>query len=633
MKIIKLIISVFIVGLSVSLMLVSFFLYTSISKLKPLDLSLLYQTNHLQIYDKDDVLITNFGNNQEHISYQDMSKYLLDACVAIEDERFYTHNGIDYKRIFSAAINNSKNLEFKEGASTITQQVIKNIYLSPEKSITRKVQELYLATKLEKKLSKQQILEVYLNNILFGKQLYGIKAASNYYYSKDPTNLTLSQAATLVGMVQLPNYYNPITNEEPTTNRRNLVLKKMLELNYINNEEYKLAYETKISDEIKITSYYHNYKTFASYVDQVLYELNENYTYPKGSKIYTNYDHLIQQDVTNIINDIPYENLKSGIVIMDNEGKVLALGGYSKDDIFGVNYVRIKLQPGSTIKPILDYAPAIEYLGYGTGSMILDEEMDYATGQKINNWDLKYKGLITLRKALVESRNIPSIKLYDEVGHNKAFNFASKLGIIPEDEIFQANAIGGFKNGYTVLEMTNAYQAFANNGTFSKAHTIRKINNTNIEIEKQVAMNKTTAFMINDILSDVSTSFLGYRDNRICAKTGQTNYDTATKIKFNIPMNATKDSWYITYTPDRVIGTWIGYDVVSSKTYLDFQKMTLARSIGTSLIQTYTSNKKFQYPQDLLSRSIDVKTGKLADKETPYQFKRNEYYLSGTEPH
>ena len=642
MKKIKKFFSALLLGSTLFLICTTFFILYTISKAPSLDIEKLYTKNTTKIFDCNDNLITTLGaKKSEWVNYDEISKNMINAIICIEDERFFEHNGIDNKRIFSATIKNIFSLEFKEGASTINQQLIKNVFLTNEKKLSRKIKEIYLSLKLDQKLSKNQILECYLNNILYGKQIYGIKQASKTYFHKNPSDLTISEAAFLAGMIQMPNYYNPYINPTKCQERRNLVLEQMYKKKYINSYELEKYKNINILDEIKELHSDNEFSIYSSYVSYCIYEARNKYGYDPylgGIDIYTNYDPNISHYINEVMkSDTINTNIELGIVAMDKMGKIEGIGGSREKNVMGINYALVKHQPGSTIKPLLDYAPAIEYLGYGSGTLINDEKMSYKNGFPIRNWDLLYKGNITIRQSLVESRNIPAIKLFNEVGYERCYEMAKKMGLNPEECIYESNAIGGYDNGYSVLEMTNAYQALANNGIFIKGYAIREIKgeiNVKYKSESNVAMSYETAYIINDILKDIGNRSSYIDGLNICAKTGQTNFDLDTINKYKIPSNATKDSWYIGYNPDKIIGVWTGFSKLNSNNYFDNITKNIARDTFKSLMKKYASfnNNSFYCPSTLVRVKINKKSGLLATQDTSYKDIGIEIFKKGTEP-
>lgn len=606
-------------------LLVSIFIYYW-NKNEIKNLNLLYPKSNIEIYDSNNNMIANLSETYEsYTSYDEIPTIMINATLAIEDSRFFKHNGIDYEGLVRAIVNNIKNKAFVEGASTITQQLIKNIYLSNEKTMERKINEAILALKLEKILSKEDIISSYLSNVLFGGRIYGVKMAAKYYFNKDLKDITLKEASLLAGLLQLPNFYNPFNNYESAVARRNIVLKRMLDLNYITQTEYNDTLNTELNTYLEKGKINEDIGIYASYIDYVMNEisLNENINLTNSDikiTIHVNsniqkFIYEIMQDKYNNFND---ENLKCGIIVLDNEyGNIVAIGGSREGGLKNLNYAtEVRNQPASTIKPILSYAPAIEYLKYVPLTQILDEPYYYSSGQQIHNWDNRYLGNISLRYALSNSRNVPAIKLFQLLGYEKSWGFANKIGINNfENYSYDSMAIGGFKEGYTVLEMANAYMSFAKMGKYKKASSISKISIDLIEQRidnsfKQV-FSPSTAFLINDILHDVlrGTSY-DLPHTFLSSKTGQSNYDLATREKFKIPYNATKDSWAIGYTKDMTVAVWCGYDQINSYSYLTPQTKNIPIDIMSMILKKYSKNNLYyDTPNNLILKNVDIING------------------------
>lgn len=606
-------------------LLVSIFIYYW-NKNEIENLNLLYPKSNIEIYDSNNNMIANLSETYEsYTSYDEIPTIMINATLAIEDSRFFEHNGIDYEGLARAIINNIKNKAFVEGASTITQQLIKNIYLSNEKTIERKINEAILALKLEKILSKEDIISSYLSNVLFGGRIYGVKMAAKYYFNKDLKDISLKEASLLAGLLQLPNYYNPFSNYDSAVVRRNIVLKRMYDLNYIKEKEYLDTLNTELSTYLEKGKINEDIGIYASYIDYVMNEisLNENINLLNSDiKITINVDSKIQKYVYEIMQDKYHnfndQNLKCGIIVLDNElGNIIAIGGSREIGLKNLNYAtEVRNQPASTIKPILSYAPAIEYLKYVPLTQILDEPYFYSTGQQIHNWDNRYLGNISLRYALSNSRNVPAIKLFKLLGYNKSWEFANKIGINNiENYSYDSMAIGGFKEGFTVLEMANAYMSFAKMGKYKKATSIKKINidlvEQKIETPFKQVFSPSTAFLINDILHDVlgGTSY-DLSHTFLSSKTGQSNYDLATREKYNIPYNATKDSWAIGYTKDMTVAVWCGYDQVNSYSYLTPQTKNIPIDIMSMILKKFSKNALYyDTPSNLSIRNVDIING------------------------
>lgn len=593
----------------------------------------------IYIYDDTDTLISSDSLYYEYCSIQEVSPEIIHAVISIEDKDFYSHPGISIPRIFSSIFQNVKNGSIISGASTITQQYIKNTYFSNEKTFSRKINEMAYALELEKKYTKDQIMEAYLNTVLFGSNIYGIKMAARYYFNKSPKDITTNEAAILAGMIQLPNHYNPLRNPEAATTRKNLVLRRMMEEGFISEEEYNKLTMIPAQDIVQkgFTNTKITYLTpYFDYLFASLPQKSDTIT-----SIHTYLDTDIQKTLYSIMNNdyklFNDDALNCAIVVLDNATYgVKAIAGNRSYDQRVISYASdVLLQPGSTIKPLLDYAPAIEYLNYSPATIIVDEEYSYKNGTKLKNYDNQYLGAITLRKALSDSRNIPAVKLFNAVGYERAFQFVEKLGIEKTDTIYEADAIGGATTGYTLLSLANAYQGFANLGYYKKALPYHKIQYdlstyTN-DTPAKLVMKPTTAFLINSMLHDVfKGSTFDQKNTYMMAKTGQTNFDQATIQKYHLPWNATKDSLLIAYTKDLTIGVWVGYEKISDGQFLDYYKKNIPRSIMKLLLDTFA--KKGQYYEEIegINKSYITIYEDQAYLAKDYGY--YEYFLEGTQP-
>ncbi|MDE6240866.1 MAG: penicillin-binding protein [Anaeroplasmataceae bacterium] len=593
----------------------------------------------IYIYDDTDTLVSSDSLYYEYCSIQEVSPEIIHAVVAIEDNDFYKHPGISIPRIVHSIYQNITNGSIISGASTITQQYIKNTYFTNEKTFSRKINEIAYALELEKKYTKDQIMEAYLNTVLFGSNIYGIKMASKYYFDKDPKDITTNEAAILAGMIQLPNHYNPLRNPEAATTRKNLVLKRMWEENYISEQTYNELKEISAKDIVQKGFTNQRITYLTPYLDYLFSNLPQNSDTITSIKTYL--DTNIQKTLFSIMNNdyklFNDDELNCAIVVLDNATYgVKAIAGNRSYDERVINYASdVLLQPGSTIKPLLDYAPAIEYLNYTPATIIKDEEYTYKNGTKLKNYDNNYLGAITLRKALSDSRNIPAVKLFNEVGYERAFGFLKNLGIEKTDTIYEADAIGGATTGYTLLSLANAYQAFANLGYYKKASAYKEIgyelSTYKNDSSAKLVMKPTTAFLINSILHDVfKGSVFDQKSTYMMAKTGQTNYDQASIQKYHLPSNATKDSLLIAYTKDLTIGVWVGYERIIDGKFLDYYKKNIPRSIMKMLLDTFA--KKGLYYEEIEGIQKSYIT---IYQDQVYLAKDNgyyEYFLEGTQP-
>ncbi|WP_017755542.1 transglycosylase domain-containing protein [Calidifontibacillus oryziterrae] len=605
-----------------------------------------------KVYDRDKNLIAELGDEKRTtITYQEIPKILEDAVLATEDVRFYEHIGIDFKRIAGAVIANITDGFGSQGASTITQQVVKNAFLSPEKTWKRKIQEQYLAIQLDSKYSKQQILTMYLNRINYGNRAYGAAKAAEIYFGKELKDLELHEAALLAGLPQRPNGYDPYKYPEEAEKRRNLVLSYMEMHGKITSEQ---ADEAKA---IPVTSYIVEKKESSNphdaFIDQVLEEIEQIEDIDiqsSGVSIYTTLDAKTQSFVEKVLNTDDYitypdERFQAGIVVLDTKtGEVLAIGG-GRNQSTSYFATDIKRQPGSTAKPIFDYGPAIEYLKWSTYHQIVDEPHSYTNGPAVNNWDGGYKGQMSIRDALADSRNIPALKTFQEVGPAKSRAFAASLGIQVEDRINEAYSIGGF-NGTSPLDQAGAYSAFGNNGVYTKPHTILKIvfpdgREINMKPESKVVMKEYTAFMVTDMLKSVMHSGTGRSANvsgvHIAGKTGTTNYENETRQKYNIPKSAVPDSWFTGYSPDYTISVWTGYNEHSKENYISSKNQGISKQLFKVIMTEISKGKKqrdFVMPTSVIKSPV-VKGSNppmLPSTLTPEDMIVYEYFVKGTEP-
>lgn len=612
-----------------------------------------------QIFDKDGNLITEVGTvNRDYVEYEEIPKLVEDAVLATEDVRFYKHNGVDLIRLGGAVVANFTRGFGSEGASTITQQVVKNSFLTPEKTISRKVQEAWLSYQLERKYTKHEIFEMYVNKIWMSEGAHGIKTAAKIYFDKELDQLELHEAALLAGMPQSPENYNPFRNPDNAEKRRNIVLSLMNQHGFISKDEMEQAQaipvESTLLPEDKRVK---KESKFDSFVDQVIDEVEEKYgedinIFTDGLKIYTTLDPNAQTYVetalnTNDVVQFPDDEFQAGIVLLDTKtGEIRAIGGGRNQKVQrGFNFATdTERQPGSTIKPILDYGPAIEYLKWGTYQPLKDAPMTYSDGTPVNNWDNKHLGTMTMRVALGMSRNIPAIQALQEVGLDKAKSFAEGLGI-PLPEIYESYAIGGLKKGVSPLQMAGAYSAFGNNGIYTKPYAVKEIelrDGTKIKTapESTVAMKDYTAFMITDMLKSVVRDSYGTGRNaavpglQVAGKTGTTNYDEATRNKLNIPNSAVPDAWFAGYTTNYTAAIWTGYS--NRNTYIpsgDSQKIAqkLFKNVMTHVSKDIDT-PDFTVPKTVQRVSIEKGTTKLASQYTPKDQVVSEYAVKGSEP-
>lgn len=600
----KMILNILIICVIAFASLMAVFFAYIIVKAPKFDPNNLKFTQMSELYDTEGNIISKMGNeNRTEISYDDLPEVLIDAIIATEDSKFFQHNGFDLARFMKASMYQlvGKN---GGGASTLTMQIAKNNYTSTEskgfEGITRKFTDIYLSIfKIERKYTKKEILEFYVNDSYLGNGAYGVEQASLNYFGKSVSELNLAEASFIAGLFQSPTYYNPYNYPERAEGRRKTVLYLMQRHGYITEEEKEIAENSPITSYIKKTQTSGTYSEYQGYIDTVVEELENEYDlnpYTTPLKIYTAMNRSKQDFVNKVMNGEAWkwenENAQAGVVMTDSaSGEVLAVGaGRNKNSERSYNYATMtNRQIGSTAKPIFDYGPAVEYLGWGTVNYIDDTPTTYSDGTKISNSDGGYKGRLPLYQALGLSRNVTALKTFQQVskeaGNDKILKFASSLGITPEvdknGKIHEAHSIGSFtgstKKGESrnsPMTMAGAYQAFSNGGYYIKPHTIKKFvyKDTDEVVETKSAktrvMNDSTAYIINYSLNWSATEGLaksaaGISGVQTAAKTGTSNFDEATRKRYHLSSKAVNDLWVCGYTPKQTITFWYGYDSIT----------------------------------------------------------------------
>ncbi|PLS01869.1 transglycosylase domain-containing protein [Neobacillus cucumis] len=608
-----------------------------------LDSSKLVDPLSTKFYDKNGKFLYEYGKEKRtKIAYSQIPKVLEHAFVATEDSHFYEHHGIDIKRTAKAIFVNLTGDFGSQGGSTITQQVIKNSFLTPEKTLKRKIQEWDLAYQLEQKYSKQDILMMYLNKIYLGNRSYGVAAAAKNYYgieANDLKNLTLAQAAMLAGLPQSPNNYDPTKpeNKEAATKRRNIVLSSMLRDGYITEEQMKEASKVPVTEGLvqKNTQQSMPYEAFLdAVVKEVKGKLKDVDISKDGLSIYTTLDPKAQDYADKMMNTneviaYPDSDFQGAFVFLDTKtGEVRAIGSGRNDykaQFLGNNFaVDINRQPGSSFKPIFDYGPAIEKLKWSTAHIIDDQETTYSNGQPISNWDHQYHGILTIRSALKNSYNIPALLTLREVGLDRAKNFAEQLGIsFKNNQVYESYSIGS--NTVSPLEMAGAYSAFGNEGIYNKPHFVQKVvfpDGTTIKFAEKSkrVMQDYTAYMVTDMLRTVVNDGTGTTANvpglDVAGKTGTTNFDSKTRAKFGYPSTATNDSWFAGFTPQYTMAVWTGYAQNGPGNYMAGNTTKIAQLMFKRMMQSFgTNSTNFQQPDSVyrVNNELYIKGNDLAE--------------------
>ncbi|VIU06238.1 penicillin-binding protein 1A [Streptococcus pneumoniae] len=595
-----------------------FFYY--VSKAPSLSESKLVATTSSKIYDNKNQLIADLGSERRvNAQANDIPTDLVKAIVSIEDHRFFDHRGIDTIRILGAFLRNLQSNSL-QGGSTLTQQLIKLTYFSTstsDQTISRKAQEAWLAIQLEQKATKQEILTYYINKVYMSNGNYGMQTAAQNYYGKDLNNLSLPQLALLAGMPQAPNQYDPYSHPEAAQDRRNLVLSEMKNQGYISAEQYEKAVNTPITDGLQSLKSASNYPAYMdNYLKEVINQVEEETGYnllTTGMDVYTNVDQEAQKHLWDIYNTDEYvaypdDELQVASTIVDvSNGKVIAQLGarhQSSNVSFGINQaVETNRDWGSTMKPITDYAPALEYGVYdSTATIVHDEPYNYpGTNTPVYNWDRGYFGNITLQYALQQSRNVPAVETLNKVGLNRAKTFLNGLGI-DYPSIHYSNAISSNttesdkKYGASSEKMAAAYAAFANGGTYYKPMYIHKVVFSDGS-EKEFsnvgtrAMKETTAYMMTEMMKTVLVYGIG-RGAYLpwlpqAGKTGTSNY-TDEEIEKYIKNTdyVAPDEMFVGYTRKYAMAVWTGYS--NRLTPLVGNGLTVAAKVYRSMM-TYLS--------------------------------------------
>ncbi|MGX4763421.1 transglycosylase domain-containing protein [Holzapfeliella sp. JNUCC 72] len=551
-----------------------------------------------QIYDRNGTFVRSIGTQErDYVTNDNIPQTMKDAIVSIEDRRFYQQSlGIDPIRIVTSALGNIKSGSTTSGGSTITQQLVKLTVFSTssdQRTLSRKAQEAWLAMQVEREYSKDQILEFYLNKVYMNYGNYGVGTGAKYYYGKELNQLSLPQIALMAAMPNAPTSYDPYVYPDNALKRRNLVLSEMLENQKITQDQYQQAVDTPITDGLVDQN---SHKTQDSnnaitdaYIKEALTEAQKlNYNpYQDNLKITLNMDYDAQKRLYNLANNgtVSFNNsgsskglLQVGATVIDpNTGGIVAMiGGRNQDNVqFGYNRaVQQTRSTGSTIKPLLDYAPAIEYLNWSTAKYLDDSKYVYpGTNVQLYDWDMQYMGPISMRTALVQSRNVPAVKTLQEVGISKASDFVKAMGI----DIDKSSGLSvGIGADISSLQLAAGYATLANGGTYYQPTYIQKIETADGNAETfgstgTRVMKDSTAYMITDMLKGViqpgqfgSSAYISGLSQ--AGKTGTVQYSQEELAKYPSYASTPKDSWFSGYSKNYVMSVWTGYDNIGDGT-------------------------------------------------------------------
>ncbi|WP_409274204.1 transglycosylase domain-containing protein [Neobacillus sp. SCS-31] len=576
------------------------------------------------------------ANKSEGIPIKEVPEHMKNAVIAIEDHRFYKHNGVDLIGITRAFFKNLMAGSVVEGGSTITQQLTKNAILDSEKTYSRKLKEAFLAREIENEYSKDEILQMYLNTIYFGDGAWGINRAAKKYFGKEAKDLTLGESAMLAGLIKAPSALNPYKHLEKAIDRRNVVLGMMAKHGYITNEEADKAKQEKVTLEDKSVDPFNG--KYPYYVDAVFEEAINKYGFTQdelltgGYKIYTEMDPKIQSGVEKTYQDDSLfpggkeQLVQSGAVLVDAKtGGIRALvGGRGKHVFRGYNRAtQLKRQPGSAIKPIVPYTPALEE-GWKITDLVKDEKMKFGDYEP-NNYNGRFDGEIPMYEAVKDSKNVPTVWLLNEIGIEKGLETVKKFGLpLEKEDRNLAIALGGLHTGVSPKNMAEAFSVFANRGEKAEAHTILKIVDATGKVvaERKEKKTKVTTPKVAD---QINTMLLGVVDRgtgkaariegrEIAGKTGSTQVD--------IPgIDGVKDQWFVGYTPDLVGAVWVGYDKTDKDHYLtttssEGAAVIFRKFMSIALEGTQPSSFNVQHIDELISQR------KRAEEEK----KRNDFW-------
>lgn len=537
------------------------------------------------LYTNDGKFLLSLGSEKRiYVKNNQIPQQLKDAIVSVEDKRFYKDKiGVDPVRIVASMLTNAKSNSIAAGGSTITQQLVKLTVFSTatsQRTLKRKAQEAWLAMKVQREFSKDQILEFYINKVYMNYGNYGMGTAANYYYNKPLKKLDLAQIALIAGMPNAPVAYDPYLYPEKATYRRNIVLKTMLDNDKITQAEYDQATKESITKGLRprhSNNESQRRKIDDPYIKEVISEVKQKGfdPYNDNLKITVNIDQKAQNKLYELANSgaVPFTNdkMQIGATIVDpTNGHVVAiLGGRHLPSVqLGLDRaVQTGRSTGSSIKPVLDYAPAIQYLNWSTAKMLDDSKYVYpGTNIQLYDWDNKYDGMMTMRKALEQSRNVPAVKTLAKVGVGRASIFARRMGINVPANSGLSVAIGANASS---LQMAGAYSAFATMGIYHKPQFVSRIETPdglarNYDSPGVRVMKKSTAYMITDMLKDVIKSGSGTNAKISglyqAGKTGTVKYSDEELVRYPAYASTPKDSWFVGYTKSYVMGVWTGYD-------------------------------------------------------------------------
>lgn len=588
------------------------------------------------VYDRNGEVVSEISNsNIAGVSLDRIPKELIEAVISIEDQQFYKHHGVNYFGVARALIQNLFQGEVIAGGSTITQQLTKNVFLSQERTYSRKFKEWILAKKIERTYSKDDILEHYLNQIYLGEGVWGVQRAAQTYFGKDVSELSLSESATIAGLIKAPSHLSPVKNMKKSMERRNLVLSLMKSEKYISQAEFDEA----IGQEVVLAdSSMPNYiGKYPYYIDRVIdeavnmYHLTKNEVLSGGLHIYTEINPVIQDALEEVYEDDRYfpeskpdQLIQSASVFLNPKtGGISALVGGRGEYTYGRfnNATELIRQPGSTLKPLAVYTPALEQ-GYQMSDLLLDEPINI-DGYSPKNFDQKNRGEVTMYDALANSYNVPPVWLLNQIGIENGVRAVERFGIsLEENDHTLGLALGGLNKGTSPLRMAQAFSAFANNGVMAEAHAIVEIKDSEGKVlgkwreqsvdvtDAEVAQQMT--YMLQGAVEEGTAKKAQIPGIEVAGKTG------TTQLPFT-GVDGSKDHWFVGYTPDIVGAVWLGYNQTDAGHYLTSTSSFTAPPIFAQVVSKSMSElptKKFDLPLiEKNKKELEKQKEKLSKKE------------------
>ncbi|OIJ15519.1 penicillin-binding protein [Anaerobacillus arseniciselenatis] len=586
------------------------------------------------IIDKNSEVVSELSSARfTYVQLSDIPEEVIHAIVAVEDQRFFDHSGVDVRGIARSAWRNYRAGSVVQGGSTITQQLAKNLFLTSDRTYSRKFQEVVTAYRIEREYSKETILELYLNQIYFGEGTWGIQDAANIYFGKDVQDITLTEAALLAALPKAPTHYSPFQNEEKAKQRRDLVLNLLYNQDYLSKSEYEQAINEKVHlRDWELEGLRGKYPSYVDYVieEAISYGFSEEEILTGGLNIFTHLDPAVQEAIETAYTTDELFPVNSGdelvqsasVVVDPYSGGVRGLVGYRGNHVYrGFNRAtQLERQPGSAIKPLAAFAPALES-GISANVQIVDRRLDF-NGYSPKNFNDRYQGRVSFYDALVHSINVPAVVLLNEIGISAGFEFLQKSGIpLHQEDRNLSLALGGLTNGVSPLQMAQAFSMFPNLGTVNEAHAIKRVTSSSGEIlfeakrEKVQVMKPENAYTMTQIMMGVVEEGTGRNAalNRPTAgKTGTTQLPSTSAFQ---GVSGARDAWFVGYTPELVTAVWVGYDKLDPNHVMSSTGGNHPAKIFQAIMSEALQNTEVRPFQKPVNYQDDFKNNQSKEKE------------------